>query len=102
MKQLPLLGPFNPDESPSELHEFMYMLMDNQLYIITSIRALMAAHLVDLMEDAKLYGWEAVRAFHTIWIQQMEQGCVSWTDQDIKMTCRHSIVCHRPMVVHQN
>ena len=33
------------------------------------IRALMLAYLVELMADAELYGWEAVQAFHTVWLE---------------------------------
>ena len=30
--------------------------------------------LTELMGDAELYGWEAIRAFHDVWLQQMEHG----------------------------
>ena len=86
--------------------------MDNQLYDNLSvplfvsgymkvmdtekpaIRALMAIHLDDLMGDTELYRSEEVRAFHTIWLQQMKWGRMSWTYQDInlKMTFRCSLV----------
>ena len=32
----------------------------------------MSTHLVELMDDAELYGWEAVCAFHAVWLQQMD------------------------------
>ena len=37
-----------------------------------AVRPLMATHLVELMGDAKLYGWECVHAFHALWLQQLE------------------------------
>ena len=52
-------------------------------------KALMASHLVEQMGDAELYGWKAVCAFHAIWLQQLEHGCVSWADDEAKiMFCR--------------
>ena len=50
-----------------------------------SFHPLMAQHLHDLMGDAELYGWELVRAFHSIWLQQLEQGRVIWVDEDAKI-----------------
>ena len=46
-------------------------IMDSQK---SDIRAIRSTHLADLMTDSELYGWEAVPAFHAIWLQQMEQG----------------------------
>ena len=43
-------------------------------------KSLVGAHLADLMADAELYVWEAGRAFHAIWLQQIEQGHASWLD----------------------
>ena len=37
-----------------------------------NIRSFMLQHLQELVEDLDLYGCEAVRAFHTIWLQQLE------------------------------
>ena len=48
-------------------------IMDSQK---SDIRALMYIHLTELMADADFYGWEAVRDFHALWLQQMEQGRV--------------------------
>ena len=47
------------------------------------IKERMAAHLEDLMSDAKLYGWEWTRAFHGVWFNQLEQGRSTWHDEDI-------------------
>ena len=32
----------------------------------------MAYHLVELMRDIDLCGWEKIRAYHGVWINQME------------------------------
>ena len=42
-----------------------------------AIKALMASHLVELMSDAELYRWEPIRAFHAVWLLQLEHGHVS-------------------------
>ena len=41
------------------------------------VKALMGAHLAELMADAELYGWEAVCTFHATWLHQIEQGHAS-------------------------
>ena len=39
-----------------------------------TIRAKMASHLEELIGDTKLYGWENVRAYHGVWLNQLEQA----------------------------
>ena len=46
---------------------------------------LMAQHRQELMGYADLYSWEPIRAFHAIWLQQLEQGRVTWDDKDAKV-----------------
>ena len=46
---------------------------------------LMACHLQELMADMELYGWELVRAFHAIWLQQLENRHVKWDAVEEKM-----------------
>ena len=58
------------------------------------IRALMSTPLVELIADAGLYGWEAVQAFHAVWLQQMEQGQARWKDAQLKLEFRCSMVWH--------
>ena len=41
-------------------------------------KPLMTKHLEELMADAELYGWESVRAYHAVWLQQIENGMVNW------------------------
>ena len=48
------------------------------------------------MSDCNLYGWEKVRGFHGVLLNQMEQGCLSWVNSDqILMFCR-ALVWHSP------
>ena len=42
-----------------------------------TVRANMASHLKDLIVDLELYGRDRVRAYHAVWLNQMEQGRVS-------------------------
>lgn len=37
-----------------------------------SIKPLMTHHLQEVLADAKLYGWELVRAYCDVWLQQVE------------------------------
>ena len=42
------------------------------------IKSPMSASLAYLMVNSERYGWEALCAFHAIWIQQLDQGRTSW------------------------
>ena len=53
-----------------------------------AIRPLMATHLQELMGDAELYGWESVRTFHVVWLQQLDHDMVTWADEDAKLKFR--------------
>ena len=65
-----------------------------QGYIITMegeegpIRQKMATHLNELMSDAELYGW----AFHSIWLNQLEQGQCTWIGDEEKLRFRWALV----------
>ena len=49
-----------------------YMIVMDSEEADTKVK--MAAHPKDLMSDAQLYGWECVRAFHGVWLNQLKQG----------------------------
>ena len=49
-----------------------------------AIRLLKANHLVELMGDAELYGWELVHVFNVVWLQQLEHSRVTWADEDAR------------------
>ena len=48
------------------------------------------------MADAEIYGWEATRAFHAVWLQQLEQGRVTWKDTELRVSYRRTLVWHQP------
>ena len=56
------------------------------------VMPLMAQHLLELMMDAEMYGWERVRAFHAVWLQQLKHGHVTWVDEDVKIKFQHTLV----------
>ena len=61
----------------------------------------MATHLAELKGNVELYGWEAVHAFHAMWLQQIEQGHASWTNQDIILTFHQALMWHQPTLAHK-
>ena len=60
-----------------------------------SICLLMIQHLQDLMSDVELYGWELVKAFHAIWLLQLEQGRVMSANEGVKLRYRWALVWHQ-------
>ena len=38
------------------------------------VKGHMLWHLQELMEDAEAYGWRSVKNYHSVWLQQLEQG----------------------------
>ena len=46
-----------------------------------AIKEKMAPHLKELMLDTQLYGWEHTRTFHGVWLNQLEQGMCTWSDE---------------------
>ena len=59
------------------------------------IRVQMPSHLKALMSDAQLYGWARTRAFHRVWLNQLEQGRCTWFNEEAKMQFRQTLVWHR-------
>jgi hypothetical protein len=58
----------------------------------------MYAHLEVLAEDMASFGYESVRAFHGIWLQEVEQGRVTWADSTIRDTLRRRFVWNPAIV----
>ena len=52
----------------------------------------MLKHLRELMVDAVIYGWEPVRAFHAVSLQQLENGRAEWGDEEKKLEFRRTLV----------
>ena len=58
------------------------------------IRKLMWVHLKELMEDGECFGWPTVRAYHAVWLQNIEQGRATWDDQPTCLKLHRSLVWH--------
>ena len=54
----------------------------------------MLKHLKELMAHTNLYSWEAIRAYHAVLLQQLENGTADWTNMEVKMEFRRSLVWH--------
>ena len=57
----------------------------------------MACHLQALMVDMELYRWNRVRTFHAVWLNQLEQGRVTWGDEEAKRRFRWTLIWHQAM-----
>ena len=55
---------------PPFVHGYMIVMVGEEV----AIKKTMAAHLKELMSKAEVYGWECTRAFHGVWLNQLEQG----------------------------
>ena len=55
---------------PQFVHGYMIVVDSEE----TDIKVTMAAYTNDLRSDAQLYSWERTRAFHGVWLNQLEQG----------------------------
>ena len=49
------------------------------------IKPYMIQHLQELIDDAESLVWEPVRAYYAVWLQQLEEGRTSWSDDEKKM-----------------
>ena len=74
--------------------QFMYgylLVMDSEE---ADIRVQMDSHLKALMSDAQLYGWKCTRAFHGVWLNQLEQGRCTLFDEEAKLQFHRMLVWH--------
>ena len=46
------------------------------------------------MVDTALYGWEPIKAYHTMWLQQLEYDRAECADNEVKMEFMWSLVWH--------
>ena len=66
----------------------------------TQVKAQVAQHLEECMEDTGLYRWERVRAFHAACLNQLEQSRSTWGDVNQKMPMCRTLVWHTAMATH--
>ena len=59
----------------------------------------MATHLDELMQDSELYGWQKVRAFHSVWLNQIEQGRASQLEHYTKLSFRRALVWYQLVLI---
>ena len=45
-------------------------------------------------DNAELYCWETVRAYHAVWTNQLEKGRVTWEDEEEKVQFRQVLIWH--------
>ena len=57
-----------------------------------SFKSIIARHLKELIADAGVYGWALVRAYHAIWLQQIENGRVQWMNAEPTVEVRGALV----------
>jgi hypothetical protein len=60
------------------------------------LQPLLYLHLRDMMEDAGIYGLEAVKAFHGVWLNHIEQGRATWQDEHTREKLRRQFVWNAP------
>ena len=66
-----------------------------------TITAKMASHLEELMGDSELYGWERVRAYDGVWLNQLQQGQESWQNEE-NIRYQHALIWHPATQLHQH
>ena len=72
---------------PLFVHGYLIIMRNEK----DSVRAKMASHLDELMDDVGLYSWDKVRAYHTVWLNQIEQKHANW-EKDEKMRFQHGFI----------
>ena len=60
----------------------------------------MLKHFSGLMADAAIYGWESMRAFHAVGLQQLENGHTDWGDEDKKLEFWKALMWNKSREVH--
>ena len=62
-----------------------------------STKAKMLQHLDELMGDVDLYRLERVCTYHSVWLNQIQQGRYTWDDNEAKLQFRRVLVWHVPI-----
>ena len=44
------------------------------------------------MSDTATYGWEAIHAYHGVWLQQLENGWADWKDTECKLEFSQALI----------
>ena len=54
----------------------------------------MSAHLKEIVENTESFGWPAVKAYQTVWLQHLEQGRATWNDEATRLKLHRALVLH--------
>ena len=77
---------------------FISLFVSGYLAILDNVKPAlkppMTKHPKELMGDVELYGWVPVRAYHAVWLQQIENGQARWDDAHTKLEFCHALVWH--------
>ena len=67
-------------------------IMSLQTY---SLRDKKAMHLQEMREDGETFRRPVVRAYHTVWLQHLEQGRATWDDEVTRLKLQRALLWHR-------
>jgi len=74
--------------------EFTYGYITQVKRANESTKEKMIDHLLCLMQDAMTHPWPAVRTYHSILLNRMEIGEITWADDTLKQELRRQYVWH--------
>ena len=57
-----------------------------------ALKPIMAKHLKELMAHSEVYGWAPVLAYHAVWLQQILNNHVQWSDTNARLGFRQALV----------
>ena len=80
------MGPVvNPPSTTSSLPLLYTKILANYRVRKPRPKEALLKHLSELMADVAIYGWGPVWAYHTIWLQHVENGRANWGDKAKKL-----------------
>ena len=90
---------YTSEDNPASKQELTIPLFVQGYLIVMELeegrdKKLMSTHRQDLMSDTQWYGWDKVRTFHGVWLNQIEQGRCTWTDKEEKLNFHRALVWH--------
>lgn len=59
-----------------------------------AIKEKMATHVEEIMGGTELYGWERVKVYHSVSLNQLEQGWAMWQEEGVKLMLWHALIWH--------
>jgi hypothetical protein len=62
------------------------------------VKAIMEAHLLEMMRDISKYGFTVVKDFHSTWLMRLEARRATWEDTDARRELREAQVTSHPRI----